>query len=269
MSASCDPPVSIQIGSAPEIRDFRADAAVRQGDVRALAVQSQPVTLEYDLVVARGDGSKSAGRFDSAGGAFSAEMLPLQLNFSGVGFNLAPAEKPDAVVARGQTISLPAAKFNKVYVLAASTDGDQKATFLVGDKPIKLTVQNRGGYVGQWERRIWRSREVPGRPTSGSANSTRTDPYGEMVGLNPGFIKPAPVAWFASHRHTADGANASYAYSYLFVYAIDAAPSTKTLTLPNNDKIRIVDIPIAERGAHRCIRLKCQRTSWRIEGSTA
>jgi alpha-mannosidase len=34
----------------------------------------------------------------------------------------------------------------------------------------------------------------------------------------------------------------------LFVFAIDAAPTTKTLTLPNNDKIRIVAIPIAEGG---------------------
>jgi alpha-mannosidase len=152
------------------------------------------------------------------------------------------------VVARGQTISLPAAKFNRIYVLAASADGDQKATFRVGDKLIDLTIQDWGGYIGQWDHRIWKSKEVPGRPTSGSASSTRTDPYGEMVGLTPGFIKPAPAAWFASHRHTADGANDAYAYSYLFVYAIDVPPNAKTLTLPNNDKIRILAISVAEEG---------------------
>ena len=69
-----------------------------------------------------------------------------------------------------------------------------------------------------------------------------------MVGLTPGFIKPASAAWFALHRHTADGANEAYAYSYLFVYAIDVPPSTKTLTLPNNDKIRIRAISVAEEG---------------------
>ena len=61
-------------------------------------------------------------------------------------------------MSHGQAISLPAAKFNRVCVLAASADGDQKATFRVGDKPIDLTAQNWGGYVGQWDNRIWRSR---------------------------------------------------------------------------------------------------------------
>ena len=215
---------------------------------KAVAVQSQPVTLAYDLAVASGDGSKSAGGFDSAGRAIPAEMLPLQVTFSGVGFNLAAPGNPDAVVARGQNISLPAVKFNRVYVLAASADGDQKATFLVGDKPIELTVQNWGGYVGQWDSRIWRSREVPGRPISGSVSNTRADPYGEMVGMTPGFIKPAPVAWFASHRHTANGANEAYAYSYLFAYELDAPANTRTLTLPSNDKVRILAISVAEEG---------------------
>src|ERR1035438_1979969 len=62
-----------------------------------VAVQSQPVTLAYDPAVASGDGSKSAGGFDSAGRAIPAEMLPLQLNFSGVRFNLAPPQGPNAV----------------------------------------------------------------------------------------------------------------------------------------------------------------------------
>lgn len=215
---------------------------------KAPAVQSQPVKLAYDLAVASGDGSKSAGGFDSAGRAIPAEMLPLQLTFGGVRFNLAPPKGPDAVVARGQIISLPAAKFNRVYLLAASADGDQKATFRLGDKSIDLTVQNWGGYVGQWDNRIWKSKEVPGRETPGSGRSVRTDPYGEMVGLTPGYIKPAPVAWFASHRHTAAGANEAYAYSYLFVYAIDAPANAKTLTLPNNDKIRILAVSVADEG---------------------
>ena len=43
----------------------------------------------------------------------------------------------------------------------------------------------------------------------------------EFTGLTPGFIKPTPVAWFSSHRHATDGSNDVYAYSYLYVYAID------------------------------------------------
>ena len=62
------------------------------------------------------------------------------------------------------------------------------------------------------------------------------------LGITPGFIKRAPVAWFASHRHTPDGKNEAYAYSYLFAYTIDVPASAKTLTLPNNDNVRILAI---------------------------
>jgi alpha-mannosidase len=63
-----------------------------------------------------------------------------------------------------------------------------------------------------------------------------------MVGITPGFIKRAPIAWYASHRHTAAGANEAYAYSYLFAYAIDVPTNAKTLALPRNDQVRILAI---------------------------
>ena len=63
-----------------------------------------------------------------------------------------------------------------------------------------------------------------------------------MLGITPGFIKRAPLAWYASHRHTPAGANEAYAYSYLFAYTIDVPPDAQTLTLPNNDNVRILAI---------------------------
>jgi len=71
------------------------------------------------------------------------------------------------------------------------------------------------------------------------------DPYAEMIGIAPGFIKRTPVAWFASHRHSADGANEPYAYSYLFAYSLDVPAGAKTLVLPNNERIRILAITVA------------------------
>ena len=69
------------------------------------------------------------GGFDGKGNALPAEMLPAQITFNDVQFHLAPAKTgvPNAVVAKGQTIDLPAGSYNRVYVLAASADGDQKA----------------------------------------------------------------------------------------------------------------------------------------------
>jgi alpha-mannosidase len=230
--------------------------AVKLGGAPAkvAAVHSQPVKLSYDLAAASNDGARPAGGFATDGRALPAEMLPAELAFSGVKFNLAPAKTgiPNAVVARGQTIPLPAGKFNRVYVLAASADGDQKATFRVGEKAIDATIQDWGGFIGQWDDRIWKSKEVPVPPRAGAPAGTprtRTDPYGEMTGLTPGFIKRADVAWFASHRHTAEGANEPYAYSYLFAYPLDVPAGATSLTLPDNEKIRILAISVAEEGA--------------------
>jgi alpha-mannosidase len=63
-----------------------------------------------------------------------------------------------------------------------------------------------------------------------------------MTGITPGFIKRAPIAWFASHRHTPSGTNEAYAYSYLFAYEIYLFPGAKTVMLPSNDNMRIMAI---------------------------
>jgi alpha-mannosidase len=185
----------------------------------------------------------------SQGKALPAELLPRQINFGGVRFDLAPPAKPNAVLAHGQTISLPAGNFNRVYLLAAAANGDQKATFLAGNQPVEFTIQDWTGLIGQWDDRIWRTTEdpIPLRPGAppGTPVRTRTNIYGEMIGLRPGFIKRADVAWFSSQRHAADGSAEPYAYSYLFAYAIDLPFGARTITLPNNERIRILAITAA------------------------
>jgi len=240
-------------------------------------VASQPVTLKYDLAAASEDDTKSTSGFDQKGNALPAEMLPTQLEVNGVKFQLAPggADKPDALVAKGQSIKLPAGDFNKVYVIAASAQGDQQVVFHVGAHPVNLTIEDWGGFVGQWDTRIWKPR--PDSVTQGggrsqvpehqvalrkdwaiSANHATWDlknsgspdwspKYPEdYVGLRAGYIKPATLAWYASHHHTPDGLNEPYAYSYLFVYTIDLPAGAKTITLPDNANIRIMAISSAK-----------------------
>jgi alpha-mannosidase len=218
---------------------------------KAAPVYSKPVTLAYDLAVASADGTKSATGFDAHGNTFPAEMLPLKLSYNGVQFDLAPARTgtPNAVIARGQTIDLPAGQFNRIFLIAAA-DGDQKATFRMGDKSTDLTIQNWGGFIGSWDDRVWKPGSVivpprPGQP-AGAAPETRFDRFAELVNINPGFIKRDPVAWFASHHHTAEGKNEPYSYSYLFGYALDLPPGARAVTLPENEKIRILAISVAQ-----------------------
>ena len=64
--------------------------------------------------------------------------------------------------------------------------------------------------------------------------------------LIPGFIKRADVAWYSSHRRAPDGSNEPYSYAYLFAYPIDLPARAATLTLPDNDRIRILAISVAD-----------------------
>lgn len=203
---------------------------------RVPAIRSEPVKLAYDLASASNDGDHAASGFDGKGNALPAEMLPSQIAFNDVQFHLASAktDTPNALVAKGQTVNLPDGHYNRIYVLAASADGDQKATFAVGGKSVDVNVQDWGGYIGQWDNRQW------------SPKDTSHDNYGEMVGLTPGFIKRANLAWYCSHHHDAAGKNVPYSYSYLFAYAIDLPAGAKSIKLPDNDKVRVLAISVAD-----------------------
>ena len=220
---------------------------------RLTSPQSIPISLPYDLAVANRDGERLKFGFDGEGFALPAEMLPRELPYAGIVFQLAPGDKANAVVARGQEISVPVG-VRRLYVLAASAGGDQRVAFRVGSESVNLAVQSWSGLIGQWDNRQWKQTQVTLQPRTPPPDvppdiaaqlqrpRIRTDPYGEMVGITPGFIKRAPVAWFASHRHTPAGTNEAYAYSYLFAYTIDVPLGVKTLTLPRNDSVRILAI---------------------------
>jgi alpha-mannosidase len=215
-------------------RTFAVRLAAPQA--KAAAVHFVPVPLQYDIATASNDGVKSGGGFDGKGNALPAEMLPAKLSFNGIEFNLAPAKTgaPNAVVAKGQTINLPAGSNNRLYLLAASYDGDQKATFKVGDKNVELNIEDWGGFIGQWDDRQWSSKD------------TSQDDYGDMLGIKPGFIKRADLAWYCSHHHNAAGENVPYRYSYLFAYQIDIPAGAQSVTLPKNEKVRILAISVGD-----------------------
>jgi alpha-mannosidase len=231
--------------------------AVKIGRLPAsIASKSQAIKLPFDRTVASKDGSKSANAssgFDSEGRALPAELLPAKINYGGISFALATSQEgiPLAAIPRGETISLPVGGFKRLYLLAASAAGDQKVMFRVGDNPVELTIQDWSGFIGQWDDRTWNQKEerLPPRPGAAPDAPPRIRTVLEYTGLNPGFIKQAPVAWFASHRHTAGGGNEPYVYSYLFAYAINIPAGARTLTLPSDVRIRILAITASDEAS--------------------
>ena len=232
--------------------------AVKLGapSARLASVKSQPVALKYTRSVSSLHGQEALIGFDDVGNALPGEMLPKELNYNGISFELGPAEqgKPNAVETMGQTVQLPGGKYNRLYLLAASAPQggeqlggyqDQSATFKVGDQSTRLTIQNWGGYIGQWDNRLWSTRQESvasgGRRGGGGMRTTAV-----MTGLTPGYIKRAPLAWYASHHQLADGSTVPYSYSYLFAYELEIPAGATTLTLPNNPNIRLMAATVAE-----------------------
>jgi len=203
----------------------------------AAAAASQPVALSYDLAAATADHTPSSTGFDGKGSSYPAEMLPSTVNYAGIQFRLGDASSADAVTTHGQTIALPAGHFTRLYLLASAL-GDQTATFTVGSQPDSLNIQNWTGYIGQWDYRDWSKHTQAGR---GGRSST----YELYAGLHPGYIKRAPLAWFASHHHLPDGSNDAYSYSYLFAYELPIPAGATSLTLPDNPSVRVFAATVA------------------------
>ncbi|MFI5385818.1 MAG: glycoside hydrolase family 38 C-terminal domain-containing protein [Fimbriimonadales bacterium] len=230
---------------------------LRESKLKWAMPDSKLVAINYDSDVVSKDGNPGDGSFDGKGHAIAAEQLdPYEGESSGsrssphidgILFRFGPTTDgaKNALSARGQTIALPVgshrqgadATFSRVYLLAASSNGDRTAQFKIGKKPVWATIQSWNGYVGQWDNRLW----------AGNLGVNFTN-YGAMVGLEPGYVKPGEVAWFASHSHTPDG-NTFYEYTYLYKIGFDIPAGAKTLTLPNDPAIKIMAITVA-RGTH-------------------
>ena len=205
-----------------------------------------PIPLVYDAYATTRDGEVPVGGFDAEGRSLPAEMLPASIDYDGIEFALGPVGKRNAASAHGQVLTLPSGMKGRVYILAASTAGDEKVAFKIGDKPVELMIQDWGGYIGQWDNRVWTTRQEYGPGPRGGAPRLRT--IQEYAALVPGFVKPAPVAWFASHRHLQDGTNDPYAYSYLFVYSLEVPAGATTLTFPDDGRIRVFAVTASDEG---------------------
>jgi len=195
---------------------------------------SVAVKLPYNLDIFSFSDAMYDGGCDDDGATIPAEMIDDTVTSEGIRFKIGPTAngKENAVSCDGQTIALPKGEFNAIYLLAMAVQGDTDGIFTVDGRAISLRIEDWSGYIGQWDNRVFRD-EIP--PITYSVTSP-------LERLDAGFIKRDPLAWFCSHRHTQQGDDQVYTYSYLFKYRLDAPPGARTLTLPKNSRIRVVAV---------------------------
>ncbi|HKW00471.1 MAG TPA: hypothetical protein VJN96_11635, partial [Vicinamibacterales bacterium] len=198
---------------------------------------------------------RADGDFDGKKHTIPAELFPKQLDVDGVPFAFGPPQ-PGArniLVPAGQTIALPAGKFNRVYVLASAVGGDLASTMTIGGVNKTWVVSEWQGPIGQWWSRlkdIAPSLREPFAVQNGN-NGLEVDwdpKTGVVTGIDkihPAFVKRDEVAWIATHRHDPKD-NEPYVSAYVFKYGFDLPAGTRELKLPNDSRVRIFAISVVD-----------------------
>jgi len=227
-----------RIGTA-DVTNGVLDFNLSHYTIRSFAVKLQPahflglamsqalVHLPYNADVISFDDDRDDGNF-SNNQSLPAELLPNVIVSEDVRFSI--THKADgemnAISCDGQTVDLPQGSYTKLYLLAAATE-DTQGDFIIDGQSSSLNIQQWSGFVGQFYNRL----------LSRDENSVE-------VMQNP-YSKQSNIAWYASHRHNAYPLrNEAYQYCYLYKYEIAIPAGAKTLTLPKNDRIKLLAVTV-------------------------
>jgi alpha-mannosidase len=237
----------------------RTIAVVLRPHARASAPSTTSIALPFNLDGISTDKNFADGDFDGKGHTMSGDLLPHDLVLDGVRFEFgssAPGAK-NVLVPAGQTLALPASSYDRIDILAAAVGGDEPTTIAVGGKAQSLVVHEWEGAIGQWDSRLkepgaLREPFVPaarnGTPSIAEIRDGMLIPWdpqtfgiapADIDRLRPGFVTRDEIAWIGTHRHAPSG-NQVYIMSYVFKYSIDLTPGTRAITLPNDDRLRIL-----------------------------
>ncbi|MDR0995931.1 MAG: discoidin domain-containing protein [Tannerella sp.] len=192
------------------IKTFRVRLAAPPVELAQPA--SYPLSLPYNTKIATYTAFHRTGDIDGKGDSYAAELLPKEINQTGVRFEFPSPEVNDGLRCHGDTLDLPAGKhINKLYLLAASTSDDDLATVYVDGRPQTLIVPNFSGFIGEW----------------GHQGQTKA------------FYKTPDVAYVGTHIHSVKEANVPYIYGYMFRLAVKLPKDAKEVVLPKDSKILV------------------------------
>ena len=199
---------------------------------------SRPLDIPYNKDVVSLDKNRADGNIEKGlsipGRLFSGGLL-----CENIKFKTGPVSdnKKNVISCEGQEIDLLSGKYNRLYILAASKKDDVKGIFTIDGEKISLNIQKWNGYIGQWDNRI-------GKDHNRTWLLRSRESY-TCYGIQPGFIKPQPIAWLGTHSHHYKEGDMPYEYCYIFKYRIDLPKGARKLILPDNENILVFAITLA------------------------
>lgn len=191
---------------------------LRTSDIRLNAPSSLSVDLPCNDYAFTVDAFNRQGNLDGNGNSYAAELVPEEIVSEGVVFRVSnDVERKNVVKCDGQRIVLPQGNYGRVYLLAASLDGDRDAEFAVDGKSFRCPVPCYSGFFGQW---------------------------GHDGG--DGFVKNGDLAYVGTHRHSADHGNESYVFTYMYKIGLPVEAGAKELTLPKDRNVVIFAVTMSD-----------------------
>nr|WP_317412962.1 glycoside hydrolase family 38 C-terminal domain-containing protein [uncultured Solibaculum sp.] len=196
--------------SAYGIRTFAIK--LKDSDVQASKDAAQSIALPYNKDIYSSNSNKADSTMNAKREAFPSELVPSVVTAAGVDFVMGSMTDgtDNAVVANGQTIAIPEG-YNKLHLLAFSTNGDHEATFKVGDSSQTISIADYSENIAEWE--------IAPIVTSS-------------------YIKEDDVAFEATHRH-ANGGDQIAVNTYMFQYELDIPEGATSVVLPEDNTIFI------------------------------
>lgn len=194
-----------------------------KGDIiKSQPIHNTPVELAYTDNAFTYDAFNETGQFDKDGCSYAAELIDRRLVSQGIPFNIAAPEVKNVLKCKNNIVELPKdRKYTKVYLLAASTDGDIKADFKIGNKVFTCEVPYYSGFYGQW----------------GQTDFTKS------------FVKNVPLAYVGSHRHSQRFGNEAYTFTYMYRICLDIPEGATQLQLPDDKRVAVFAITFSDNYA--------------------
>ena len=191
---------------------------LRASDIRLNAPASLPVELPCNDYAFTVDAFNRQGNLDGKGNSYAAELVPEKIVSEGVVFKVSTdVERRNAVKCDGQRIVLPQGNYGRVYLLAASLDGDRDAEFAVDGKSFRRAVPYYSGFFGQW----------------GHDGAE-------------GYVKNGDLAYVGTHRHSAERGNEPYVFTYMYKIGLPVEAGAKELVLPKDRNVVVFAVTMSD-----------------------